>query len=119
MPITFRETPPLELVKRFLEEYGIHDIDNATWFTKDQCVLSKMHDILAELYPYYIPCKGVFIIEETVSYSLCLKAMRHILRPYGYTLSYIEKSRNGKQTWYVITTNKETQPNINTTITFD
>jgi hypothetical protein len=100
MPVAFRETPPLELVKRFLEIYGIYDIDMCTWFTKDQCALAKASDLLVEIQPYYIPCKATFI--EVPSYDVCIKVLRHLLKPYGYTLSYMEKSRGGKQTWYKV-----------------
>jgi len=100
MPLTFREKPPLELVKRFLEMYGIYDIYMCPWFTKDQCSLLSAPNLLAEVYPYYIPCKASFI--ETPTYNTCLKVLRHLLRPHGYTLAYMEKSRGGKQIWYKI-----------------
>jgi hypothetical protein len=104
MPSVFREIPPLEFVKRFLELYGIYDMNMCQWFTKDQCSLDKAGDLLIEVHPYYIPCMGEFI-DGSVSYDICIKVVRHILKAHGYRLNYIEKSRGGKQTWYKVDTN--------------
>lgn len=105
MPVAFRETPPLEFVKRFLEIYGIYDIETCPWFSKDQCTLQKAQDLLLEVYPYYIPCKATFI-DKTPTYETCFKVLRHMLRAHGYAISYMEKSRGGKQMWYKISSEK-------------
>jgi hypothetical protein len=116
MPLAFREKPPLELVKRFLEIYSIHDMYMCPWFTKDQCSLVKAPDLLLEVYPYYIPCKATFI-DEPVSYDICFKVLRHLVKEHGYTLSYMEKSRGGKQIWYKILT--AAPSSTDTCITFE
>ena len=119
MPIAFRENPPLEFVKRFLELYGIYDIDNGTWFTKDQCSLNKASALLLEVHPYYIPCKATFI-DNIPTYIICFKVLRHILKAHGYSLSYIEKSRGVKQVWYkIVSMGQASLPKEGTLISFE
>ncbi len=120
MPPLFREKPPLELVERFLQTFGLTTLGDATWFSKQQIKLFSFQELLPELEPYYLPCKAAEYIYGTVNEGRAITILRHLLRAYGAQLLSSEKSRGGqKSMWYQIQYNDTTEKTTSMEITFD
>jgi hypothetical protein len=94
--------PPIDLLKDYAQLYGIPNIHILQWFTKDQCNLTKLNEMIPFIYPYYNPCKGTFLTKDLLTYENSFKVFRHLLKAHNFNLSYKEKSRGGKQMWYKI-----------------
>ena len=105
MPNVFREIPPYELLQEYAELYGLSNLYHQQWFTKDQCNLEKITESILCIYPYYNPCKGVFL-KDPLTYESAFKVLRHLLKAHDFSIIYKEKSRGGKQIWYRIESDK-------------
>jgi len=103
MPAIFREIPPIELVQRFLEGFGIQSLLTSGWFTKDHANICVLEEILPELEPYYTPCKALDLLHRTLTPENSITIMRQLLKAHSIQLQVNEKSRFGeKTTWYHI-----------------
>jgi len=114
MPKIFRQVPPLELVERILESFGLRTINDKTWFAKPQINLPAFEEFLPELEPYYMPC--VSATRQPTTQSRAITILRQILREHGSSIKTVEKSTGGKkQAWYCIS---NTATIIDATVTF-
>ena len=103
MPPLFREKPPIELVNRFLQTFGLSGLGDAIWFSKHQIKILVFQELLPELEPYYLPCKAAEYIYGILNEGRAITILRHLLRAYGAQLLSMEKSRGGeKSMWYQI-----------------
>ena len=103
MPAIFRELPPIELVQRFLEGFGVQSLYASGWFTKDHANLPVLEEILPELEPYYTPCKATDLLHSQLTLGTAITIVRQLLKAHDIQLQVNEKSRFGqKTTWYHI-----------------
>lgn len=109
MPPLFREKPPLELVDRCLQTFGISGLGDATWFSKQQIQLEQLAEILPELEPYYLPCKAEEFLHPPLTPTRAVTVLRHLLRVYNAQLKSVEKARGGsKILWYQVNAEEST-----------
>jgi hypothetical protein len=104
MPKIFRETPPIDLVERFLSAYSIRGLTDTTWFSKVSN-LSKIDDLLPELEPYYMPCKAKDYINTPLTQDKGITILRQLLTAHSIQLIAREKTCAGvKGMWYQLPT---------------
>ncbi len=117
MPPLFRETPPLELVERCIQTFGLTGLGDATWFSKQQIQLQQLSELLPELEPYYIPCKAEEFLHPPLTPTRAMTILRHLLRVNNAQLISTEKARGGsKSIWYQMNS-KQISPSM--IISFD
>ena len=103
MPKIFREFPPVDIVNQILQTLGIHNIHDATWFSKAQIRLQDFEQLLPELEIYYIPCKAQEYLHISLTHSRAITIIRQLLKAHGARLNTCQKSCGGeKGNWYQI-----------------
>ena len=103
-----RNQPPLELILKFLEGFGLKSLNDTSWFSKDNIQLDKVELILPELEPYYMPCKAHYIHDE-LTINSAITILRHLIKARGTKLSAREKARLGLKTvWYQLIPARQT-----------
>ena len=103
MPKVFREFPPVDLVNQVLQTLGIHNIHDATWFSKAQIRIQEFEQFLPELEIYYIPCKAQEYLHISLTQSRVITIIRQLLKAHGARLNTCQKSCGGeKGIWYQI-----------------
>jgi hypothetical protein len=102
--LLFRAQPPRELLLRIVEAVGL-SLRDLRWFGRAELRLAGLADWLAELEPYYFPCKArrFFYGRGELGADAVLVVLRHLLPLEGYQLQAQEKGfRDQKQTLYQI-----------------
>jgi hypothetical protein len=91
----FRFIPPWVVVLKVLTMLKI-STSFPTTFQRQDIQLTESVYAVAELEPYYIPCKAKRFLEFTNA-SRWITIFRHILSPHGYCIISKETTRNGKK----------------------
>ncbi len=91
----FRNIPPWETVLKVLSMVKISTSFPTTFQRQDIQLAESIHAV-AELEPYYIPCKAKRFLEYTDE-SRWITIFRHILLPHGYSVTSKETTRQGKK----------------------
>ena len=103
MPI-FRKSPPLELVVKYIQGFGLKGLDDAGWFSKAHVRLDILEPLLIELEPYYLPCKAEYLHDELTALR-AITILRQLLKVFNTSLKASERGReNVKTVWYHIQT---------------
>jgi hypothetical protein len=103
MPPIFRKEPPLEIVLRVLEAFGLKGLCDASWFTKPHIRLDILELVLLDLEPYYMPCKAEIYLYNKLTAQRAVTILRQVLNARNIHLSTNERGRNGVKTmWYQI-----------------
>jgi len=103
-----RNQPPLELVVKFLEGFGLKSLHDTSWFSKDNIQLDKAEIVLPELEPYYMPCKAHYIHDE-LSVNSVITILRQLIKAHGVKIYAREKARCGVKTvWYQLIPARQT-----------
>jgi hypothetical protein len=92
----FRKIPPWTTVCKVLSTLNI-STQFPTTFQQSDIDCTEAIQAVAELEPYYIPCKAIRFLSNTTP-KRWITVFRHILAPYGYMLESKETTRNGKKT---------------------
>ena len=118
MPKIFRQRPPLELVERILESFGLRSINDKSWFSKPQIRILNLEELLLELEPYYMPCMASQL-KEPLTQSRAITLLRQVLKEHGSSIKIVEKSTGGKkELWYSINTPLSNLEQGETCVTF-
>jgi len=99
----FTEIPDLEFINKFLNLYGINNLEDSVEFSKyeliDLNIVNKIEDLIPELVIYYLPCKYKMFLTN-ISVNKCLTILRQIIRLYNYELKKREHVQNKKKSIY-------------------
>ena len=99
----FTETPDLDFLNKFLNLYGINNLEDSVEFSKyeliDLNIVNKIEDLIPELVIYYLPCKYKMFLTN-ISVNKCLTILRQIIRLYNYELKKREHVQNKKKSIY-------------------
>lgn len=107
MPPIFRKEPPLDIILRVLEAFGLKGLGDASWFTKPHIRLDLLELVLLDLEPYYMPCKAEIYLYNKLTAQRAVTILRQILNTRDIHLSTNERGRNGIKTiWYQIVAEK-------------
>ena len=79
----FTEIPDLEFLNKFLNLYGINNLEDSVEFSKyeliDLNIVDKIEDLIPELVMYYLPCKyEMFLTNMNVNKCLTILIHNHI-----------------------------------------
>jgi len=135
----FRLQPPMELITKLIQAFGLKDVNDKRCFTRKDLILIKTVDnillIKTELEKYYLPCKSRTYLNGLTPKNV-ITVLRQCLKTQSYTVNSREKYIKGdkfiiyniiplEQKNYVsiLSTEKEvkkiTCDKKNVTITFD
>lgn len=107
----FNEKPPLELINKLIQKFGLKDINDTTEFTildmdRHNTVVS-IKAIENDIKDCYIPCKRVKYA-NTITNKTCITILRQFIKMYDYDLFSKEKYINNvKYLVYKIITKKD------------
>lgn len=96
----FKATPPIELVTKVLNAFGLKSLDDTTNFSKKDLEILNTVEILyelkTELEKYYIQCKArTYLNDITPKNSITI--LRQLLRIFDRTVSSREKYIRGSK----------------------
>ena len=99
----FTEIPDLEFINKFLNLYGINNLEDSVEFSKyeliDLNIVDKIEDLIPELVMYYLPCKYEMFLTN-MNVNKCLTILRQIIKLYDYELKKREHVQNKKKSIY-------------------
>jgi hypothetical protein len=99
----FTEIPDLEFLNKFLNLYGINNLEDSVEFSKyeliDLNIVHKIEDLIPELVMYYLPCKYEMFLTN-MNVNKCLTILRQIIKLYDYELKKREHVQNKKKSIY-------------------
>jgi hypothetical protein len=99
----FTEIPDLEFLNKFLNLYGINNLEDSVEFSKyeliDLNIVDKIEDLIPELVMYYLPCKYEMFLTN-MNVNKCLTILRQIIKLYDYELKKREHVQNKKKSIY-------------------
>lgn len=120
MPPIFRKEPPLDILIRVLEAFGLKSLNDASWFSKSHIRLDLLEPILLDLEPYYMPCKAEIYLYNKLTAQRAVTILRQLLKTRSISLSTNERGRNGiKTVWYQILYEKEPDIELLGEVTFN
>ena len=94
----FRYKPPLELVLKILNCFGLEDLDDRRCFNRvmleDIDAVEHIEILKDELAIYYLPCKARNYLNQLTEKNI-ITLLRQLVKLYGYTLSSCEKYSRG------------------------
>ena len=109
MPQVFRSLPPLDLVERVIQTFGLTHSHDTTWFSKTSLNIQALESLLPELEPYYVPCKAKEFIHSPLTQARGLTILRHVCKAHAIPLTASERTCAGvKGMWYQLTPTSST-----------
>jgi hypothetical protein len=112
----FYEVPPMEVIDKLLNSFGLTDINDSKEFNKGDLVTNHTAEKIKELIPdlalYYLPCKAnIYLTNITIKRTLTILSQH--LRLYDYKLNRDERIVDGKKDiFYRIIKEKDTKLQI-------
>ena len=107
MPINqlFRIIPNESTVQLILDAFGLSDLEDTRYFTKENMNESNTIQLLTDLIPqlshFYLPCKLKNYLSPQLTHKKCITILRQFIKLYHYKCIGIEKSIQGtKQITY-------------------
>ena len=101
---TFKIKPDGQLIQIILEAFGLDNLEDTRFFTKEhmkdiQTVdkLNKLQINNKFLRDYYLPCKGKRYLKD-LDEKKCITILRQCIRIHNYKCIGMEKSVSGKKT---------------------
>ena len=95
----FKIKPDTYIINLLLDAFGLDDLEDTRFFTKQNMIecetLDKMIELREELAAYYIPCKRVYL--NSLTDKKCITIFRQFIRSYNYKCMGIERSIKGKK----------------------
>ena len=102
----FKIIPEKQFILKLLKLYGIENLEDTRYFTKDNLnnlnTLDNIVNMKDELNIYYLPCKSNIYLKD-ITLKRCIVILRQFIKILNYTLFSKEKYINGtKMTIYQI-----------------
>ena len=96
----FRKIIPVAILNDIIKIFGLTDVNDNRWFSKETMKLTKtlpkMQEFSKKLSVYYLPCKARNYL-VLITDKVCITILRQILREFGYRLEtkeqYIKKRK--------------------------
>ena len=100
----FKKKPDLKIIQPILETFGLDNLEDDRFFTKEHMkeikTIENMIDLYENLEEYYLPCKSKIYLKDLTE-KKCITILRQFVKNYNYKVIGIEKSIKGnKQTTY-------------------
>jgi hypothetical protein len=100
----FRKNPDIQIIQSILETFGLDNLEDDRFFTKEHMKESNTKENLnllkSKLNEYYLPCKSKIYLNN-INEKKCITILRQFVKNYNYKVIGIDKSIGGKkQTTY-------------------
>lgn len=96
----FRINPDLPIIQSLLEAFGLDDLEDTRFFTKQNMIeidtVQKMNELKETLETYYLPCKSKDYLNN-ITEKRCITILRQFIKIFNYKCIGIEKSISGKK----------------------
>jgi hypothetical protein len=96
----FKNVPDLQIIQGILDAFGLDDIEDARFFTKEHMVdvdtVQKIIDLSETLKEYYLPCKSKKYLTD-LNEKKCITILRQFVKIHHYKCIGMEKSIKGKK----------------------
>ena len=97
----FKNIPDLQIIQSILSAFGLDDIEDARFFTKDHMVdvdtVQKISNLSDSLKEYYLPCKSKKYLTD-LNEKKCITILRQFVKIHHYKCIGMEKSIKGNKT---------------------
>lgn len=97
----FKITPDITFINELLKLYGINNINEKKYFTKQDLeninTLEELINIKDILSSYYIPCKSKIYLKD-ITLKRAIVILRQFIKIVNYTINSKEKFIKGKKT---------------------
>ena len=97
----FKNVPDLQIIQSILSAFGLDDIEDARFFTKDHMVdvdtVQKIINLSDSLKEYYLPCKSKKYLTD-LNEKKCITILRQFVKIHHYKCIGMEKSIKGNKT---------------------
>ena len=96
----FKINPDLKIINLLLESFGLSDLEDTRYFTKqnmiDSNTVTKINNLKKNLNDYYLPCKSKIYLSN-LNEKKCITILRQFIKSFHYKCIGIEKSFNGQK----------------------
>ena len=97
----FKNVPDLQIIQSILDAFGLDDIEDARFFTKEHMVdvdtVQKIINLSDSLKEYYLPCKSKKYLTD-LNEKKCITILRQFVKIHHYKCIGMEKSIKGNKT---------------------
>ena len=97
----FKNVPDLQIIQAILDAFGLDDIEDARFFTKEHMVdvatVQKIIELSDTLKEYYIPCKSKKYLKD-LNEKKCITILRQFVKIHHYKCIGMEKYIKGNKT---------------------
>jgi len=97
----FKKKPDPKIIQSILETFGLNDLEDDRFFTKEHMQeIKTSHNLMnlkENLEEYYLPCKSKIYLKDLTE-KKCITVLRQFVKNYNYKVIGIEKSIKGKKT---------------------
>jgi len=96
----FRINPDSTIVQSILDSFGLDDLEDTRFFTKENMIeidtVKKINQLKHTLQEYYLPCKTKKYLNN-ITEKRCITILRQFIKIFNYKCIGIEKSIQGKK----------------------
>ena len=97
----FKNTPDLQIIQSILGAFGLDNIEDARFFTKEHMTdidtVQQIIDLSDSLKEYYLPCKSKKYLTD-LNEKKCITILRQFVKIHHYKCIGMEKSIKGNKT---------------------
>ena len=97
----FKNIPDLQIIQSILKCFGLDDIEDSRFFTKEHMIdvdtVQKITELSEELKEYYLPCKSKKYLGN-LNEKKCITILRQFIKIHHYKCIGMEKSIKAKKT---------------------
>jgi hypothetical protein len=97
----FKNVPDLQIIQSILGAFGLDDIEDARFFTKEHMAdvdtVQKINELSDSLKEYYLPCKSKKYLTD-LNEKKCITILRQFVKIHHYKCIGMEKSIKGNKT---------------------
>jgi len=97
----FKNIPDLQIIQSILDAFGLDDIEDARFFTKEHMTdvdtVQKIINLSDSLKEYYLPCKSKKYLTD-LNEKKCITILRQFVKIHHYKCIGMEKSIKGNKT---------------------
>ena len=97
----FKNIPDLQIIQTILDAFGLDNIEDARFFTKEHMTdidtVQQIIDLSDSLKEYYLPCKSKKYLTD-LNEKKCITILRQFIKIHHYKCIGMEKSIKGNKT---------------------
>ena len=97
----FKNVPDLQIIQAILSAFGLDDIEDGRFFTKEHMIdvdtVQKIINLSDSLKEYYLPCKSKKYLTN-LNEKKCITILRQFVKIHHYKCIGMEKSIKGNKT---------------------